>query len=89
MKFFNKSNCFGLMFVSLQAVSHAVDVGPLTINGFVNIESSRASNQGSDCQLVPGEARHRPWADDIANGKSYGTSSGQVSLAQSYICFAL
>ena len=67
----------------------AVDVGTLTVNGFVKIESSRASNQGSDCQLVPGEARHRPWADDIANGKSYGTSSGQVSLAQSYIGFAL
>ena len=26
----------------------AVDVGTLTVNGFVKIESSRASNQGSD-----------------------------------------
>jgi hypothetical protein len=85
MKFLNKSNCFGLMLVTLQTLSHAVDVGPLTINGFVKIEASRASNQCNDCQLVPGEARHRPWADDIANGKSYKAASRHLSLAQPYI----
>jgi hypothetical protein len=85
MKFLNKSHYFGLMLLVLQSYSYAVDLGPLTINGFVKIETSRASNQCSDCQLVAGEARQRPWADDIANGKSYGTKGGNVSLAQPYI----
>ena len=85
MKFLNKSHYLGLMLTTLHSFTHAVDVGPLTINGFVKIESSRASNQCSDCQSVAGEARHRPWAEDLANGKSYGTANGNVSLFQPYI----
>ena len=85
MTILNKSHVVGLLLLALQSYSYAVDVGPLTINGFVKLETSSASNQCSDCQLVAGEARHRPWADDIANGKSYGTKGGNVSLAQPYI----
>jgi len=85
MKFIKKTNFFGLMLLATHSLSHAIDVGPLTINGFVKVETSRASNQCSDCQLVAGEARHRPWADDIAAGKSYGSKDGRVSLAQPYI----
>ncbi|WP_146100066.1 hypothetical protein [Limnohabitans sp. TS-CS-82] len=85
MKYIKKTNFFGLMLLAAHSLSHAIDVGPLTINGFVKVETSRASNQCSDCQLVAGEARHRPWADDLAAGKSYGTKGGNVSLAQPYI----
>lgn len=85
MKTLNKSYGLGLLLLSLHSFSYAVDVGPLTINGFVKVETSRASNQCSDCQSVPGEARHRPWADDLANGKSFGTKVGNVSLLQPYI----
>lgn len=75
----------GLGLISLHLVSQAVDVGPFTINGFAKIETSVSSNQCDDCQLFPNEARHRPWADELANGKSYGMSSGNVSLLQPYI----
>ena len=85
MKLFSKSHYLGLVLTTLHSFTYAVDVGPLTINGFVKLESSRSSNQCGDCQLVPGEARHRPWADDLADGKSYGTKGGHVSLIQPYI----
>lgn len=85
MKYIKKTNLLGFMLLAAHSLSHAIDVGPLTINGFVKVETSRASNQCSDCQLVAGEARHRPWADDLAAGKSYGTKGRNFSLAQPYI----
>jgi hypothetical protein len=66
-------------------VAAAVEVGPLVINGFVKAEASRASNQCKDCQLVPGESRHRPWADDLAPGKKFGTQNANVTLVQPYL----
>ena len=65
--------------------SYAVDVGPLTLTGFVKLEASRASNQCSQCQLYPGEDRQRPWADALAPGVPYGAADGQVSLFQPYL----
>lgn len=63
----------------------AIDLGPFTLTGFAKAEISRASNQCSDCQAVPGEARHRPWADDLAQGKAFGTREGKVTLFQPYL----
>jgi predicted porin len=63
----------------------AVDFGPFTLTGFAKAEVSRASNQCSDCQAIPGEVRHRPWADDLAEGKAFGTRDGKVTLFQPYL----
>ncbi|ALK90137.1 hypothetical protein [Limnohabitans sp. 63ED37-2] len=63
----------------------AVDFGPFTLTGFAKAEVSRASNQCSDCQFNQGEARHRPWADALADGKKFGTSNGDVTLFQPYL----
>jgi hypothetical protein len=74
-----------LTFLMAPVVAAAVEVGPLVINGFVKAEASRASNQCSDCQSVAGEARHRPWADDLAPGKTFGIHNANVTLVQPYL----
>jgi hypothetical protein len=63
----------------------AVDFGPFTLTGFAKVEVSRASNQCSNCQLNANEDRHRPWADALAPGVSYGTSGRHLTLFQPYI----
>lgn len=72
-------------FLMAPIVAAAVEVGPFVINGFVKAEASRASNQCSDCQLILGESRHRPWAEDLAPGKTFGTQNGNVTLIQPYL----
>ncbi|WP_396434204.1 hypothetical protein [Limnohabitans sp.] len=63
----------------------ALDFGPFTLTGFAKVEVSRASNQCADCQAIPGEVRHRPWADDLAEGKAFGTSESNVTLFQPFL----
>lgn len=75
----------GAVIFSTAPIAHAVDVGPFTITGFFKQEFGRTSNICEDCQAIPGEDRHRPWADDIAPGKTYGTSGGNSQLFQPYI----
>jgi hypothetical protein len=75
----------GLATLLLSTGSQALDVGPLTITGFAKLEFSKTSNICTDCQVEPGEERQRPWADDIAPGKVYGTDDSSTSLFQPYI----
>lgn len=66
--------------------SNALDIGPLTITGFFKAEASSTSNIcRDDCQAVPGEDRHRPWADEIAPNQPFGTQVGNLTLFQPYI----
>ena len=65
--------------------AQSLEVGPFTLNGFVKLEVSRASNQCVGCQTFPNEERHKPWADTIADGKPYGTRDGTLSLFQPYL----
>lgn len=74
-----------LLLTTAPMMSHAVDLGPITITGFIKAEAGRTSNVCVDCQAESGEDRHRPWADDIAPGKKYGTKDGNVTLFQPYI----
>jgi hypothetical protein len=74
-----------LFSVMLPVYAAAVDFGPFTLTGFAKIETSRASNQCSNCQLNANEDRHRPWADELAQGVPYGTSSSHLTLFQPYI----
>ena len=63
----------------------AVDLGPITVTGFIKQEFSRASNICIDCQSVAGQDRQRWWADAIASGRKFGTDDGSSSLFQPYI----
>lgn len=63
----------------------AIDFGPFTLTGFAKAEVSSASNQCRDCQLNANESRHRPWADDLAVGKAFGTKGASVTLFQPYL----
>lgn len=74
-----------LFSVMLPVYAAAVDFGPFTLTGFAKIETSRASNQCSNCQLNANEDRHRPWADELAQGVPYGTSGSHLTLFQPYI----
>ena len=69
----------------LPLTTMAVDFGPFTLTGFAKVEASRASNQCSTCQLYPNEARHRPWADELAQGVPYGTGNSNLTLFQPYL----
>ncbi|MFM2074179.1 MAG: hypothetical protein RJB34_484 [Pseudomonadota bacterium] len=69
----------------LSPTAWAVDFGPFTLTGFAKAEVSRASNQCTDCQDKPGEGRHRPWADALAEGKPFGTANSDVTLFQPYL----
>lgn len=80
-----KQTAVGIAVVAACSASYAFDVGPLTITGFAKLEFSRASNICTDCQAIPGEDRQRPWADDIAPGKTYGVDDASSSLFQPYI----
>lgn len=62
-----------------------VDIGPFTITGFAKAEVSMASNQCASCQRFPNEARHRPWADELAQGVPYGKHGASLTLFQPYI----
>jgi hypothetical protein len=81
------TSIYGLVGIGM-LMSHsawAVDLGPFTLTGFAKVEVSRASNQCSDCQFNMGEARHRPWADALAQGKEFGTANSDVTLFQPYL----
>ena len=65
--------------------ARAVEYGPLTLNGFAKAEFVRVSSLCKDCQVERGEARDRWWADEIEQGRSYGSGSTHVVLAQPYV----
>lgn len=60
----------------------AVDLGPFTLSGFAKAEVGRASNVCERCQRIPGEDRHRQWADDLAYGRRFGSETTHGTLFQ-------
>jgi len=77
---------FATVLISLLPLTTlGVDFGPFTITGFAKIEASHASNQCTNCQLNANEARHRPWAEELAQGVPYGTAGTNLTLFQPYI----
>lgn len=59
--------------------------GPFTLNGFAKGEAGKASNQGENIQLYPGENKQRVWADQLVVGAPYGTESTGVFLFQPWL----
>ena len=84
---FRQTRVYLLVGAALMAsqTAMAVDFGPFTLTGFAKAEVSQASNQCSDCQLNAGENRHRPWADELTQGKEFGTADSNVTLFQPYL----
>lgn len=70
-------------FLALSA--HAIEFGPFTLNGFVKLDVTRASNQCTDCQRFPSENKQRLWADELVPGKPYNTQNSSVSLMQPWL----
>lgn len=59
--------------------------GPFTLNAFAKGEWGRASNQGKDLQVYPGEDKQRAWADLLVIGRPYGTESTSTLLFQPWL----
>ncbi|MCE2878327.1 MAG: hypothetical protein LW719_02605, partial [Comamonadaceae bacterium] len=77
---------FACVLISLLPLTAlGVDFGPFTITGFAKAEVSTASNQCASCQRFPNEARHRPWADELAQGVPFGKDGASLTLFQPYI----
>jgi hypothetical protein len=74
-----------IFLVLLPSLSLAADFGIFNITGFAKIDATRAANQCSNCQFNANEDRHRPWADELAQGVPYGTANGNLTLFQPYI----
>lgn len=65
----------------------ALEIGPLTLTGFVKAEVQRGSNNCTDCQKEAGENRQRVWADELVYGRKFGTETADSVLFQPYLAF--
>lgn len=65
--------------------SHALDLGPFSLTGFMKVETVRASNQCSACQRFPEENKQRLWADQLVAGAPYGAATNAVVLFQPWL----
>ncbi|MFM2118668.1 MAG: hypothetical protein RL722_136 [Pseudomonadota bacterium] len=66
----------------------ALDLGSnFTLNGFVKLEATRISTYCKDnsCQVDPLATKEFPWADEMVQGKGYGSGSTSLTLAQPYL----
>lgn len=66
---------------------HAVDFGPVSVNGFVKAEATRVSPYcpDNDCQRDPLATKEFVWADELEQGKTYGAGTTHVTLLQPYL----
>lgn len=71
--------------LALPAAASAIDFGPFTLSGFAKVEVTRTSAVCPDCQLERKEDRHRFWADELVQGKSYGPDTTDLTLFQPYL----
>ena len=71
------------LFASLAC--HAIDFGPFTLTGFAKVEVTQVTPYCPDCQLERNENKQRFWADELVQGKSYGSGSTHVTLLQPFL----
>ena len=67
------------------AACQAIDFGPFSLTGFAKAEITQVSSYCPDCQLEAGENKQRFWADELVQGKTYGSGSTHVTLLQPFL----
>lgn len=79
--------CIAVLGLGAGAAAHALDFGPFTLNGFVKGEATRVSTYCKDnaCQVDPLATKEFVWADELVQGKGFGSGTMHVTLAQPYL----
>lgn len=75
----------GALLACTTASAQGLSWGPFTLNGFAKGEMGRASDQGKNIQLYPGEDKQRIWADQLVVGAPYKTETTSVLLFQPWV----
>jgi hypothetical protein len=77
--------------LAMPLASQAIDFGPFTLTGFAKAEFTHLDSYCPDCQRDPLAPKQFPWADELVQGKAYGSGTTHVTLFQPYLAvkFAL
>ena len=77
--------------LAMPLASQAIDFGPFTLTGFAKAEVTHLDSYCPDCQRDPLAPKQFPWADELVQGKAYGSGTTHVTLFQPYLAvkFAL
>ncbi len=70
--------------LSCGGAAQAVDFGPFSINGFAKAEAGRVSSKCKNCQVDPTATKQFIWADELVQGREYGSGNAHVTLFQPY-----
>jgi hypothetical protein len=73
--------------LSLSGTASAIDFGPFSLTGFAKAEVTRVSSYcpPKDCQVEQFAGREFIWADELVQGKAYGTGTTHLTLVQPYL----
>jgi hypothetical protein len=79
--------CAALAAVGACANAGAVEIGPFTLNAFLQGDVGRISADCKDnsCQVDPAATKQFIWADPVVQGKGYGAGTTSVTLFQPYL----
>lgn len=65
--------------------AQAIDFGPFTLTGFAKVEATAISDYCADCQRDPLASKEFIWADELVQGRKFGTGHQTVTLFQPYL----
>jgi hypothetical protein len=81
--------CLSLLGLGAAGSASAVDFGPFSLNGFVKGEVTRVSTlcEDNECQVDPLARKDYVWADELVQGKAWGSGTTTLTLIQPYLGF--
>jgi predicted porin len=82
-----RAACVAALGTAVTTGASAVDFGPFTLSGFVKAEATRVSSYCKDnsCQVDPLASKEFIWADELVQGKGYGSGTTDITLVQPYL----
>jgi hypothetical protein len=70
---------------SLPTASLAIDFGPFSLTGFAKLEGTYVSDYCPDCQRDPNARKDYVWADELVQGKTWGSGTTHLTMFQPYL----
>jgi len=73
--------------LALSGSASAIDFGPFSLTGFAKAELTRVSDYcpNNNCQRDPLASKEFPWADELVQGKTFGSGTTHVTLFEPYL----
>jgi hypothetical protein len=65
--------------------ARAIDYGPFSLTGFAKAEGGRVSSLCKNCQVDATANKQFVWADELVQGRDYGSGNAHVTLFQPYL----